>query len=85
MQPITSQVGVDFLRTEVETAGVFARIASEAQDPEKRARNLRNSRRGYNTLLHFVRTLVLTADEQAEMNLKISHLRRQLMNLGENV
>ena len=77
----TSKAGIGFLRTEAETAMVFARIASEARDPQKRLRNVRNARTGYKTLLHFMKTVALTADERAEMQLKISGLRQQLINL----
>jgi len=84
MQPITSQVGIEFLRTEVETAFVFARVASDAQDSEKRLRNVRNARRAYDTLLHFMQRLVLTPDARDEIHLRIWDLRRQLINLGEN-
>ena len=85
MQPVTSQAGIEFLRTEVETAFVFARVASDAQDSEKRLRNVRNARRAYNTLLHFVQRLVLTPGARGEIHLRICELRRQLINLGENV
>jgi len=85
MQPSSRDVGIEFLRTEVEATTVFARIASDAQDPEKRQRNVQNARKGFDTLLHFMQTLALGADEQDEMYLKISELRQKLINLGENV
>jgi hypothetical protein len=79
------QVGMEFLRTEVETALLFARIASDAQDPEKRLRSVQNARTGHDALLHFMQILALTADERAEMQLEIGELRQQLINLGENL
>lgn len=77
--------GVEFLRVEVETASTFAGIASDAQDSEKRLRNVQNARRGYDTLLHFMGTLPLSQEERAEMHTKVSELRVRLINLGENV
>jgi len=85
MPPPASQAGIEFLRTEVEMAFVFARVARDAQDSEKRFRNVRNARRAYNTLLHFMHRLAVAPDVLGEMYLRISELRRQLTNLGENV
>ena len=85
MELTTRQVGIEFLRTEVEMALVFARIASDAQDPEKRLRNVQNARTGHDALLHFMQILALTADERVEMQMEISELRQQLINLGENL
>ena len=85
MSRLANPAGVEFLHIEVETASTFARIASEAQDPEKRLRNVQNAQRGYDTLLHFMQTLTLSNDDRAEMHLKVSQLRVQLLNLGENV
>ena len=81
----SSQVGMNFLRTEVETALLFASLAFQARDSEKRRRNLQNARKGYDTLRQLVRKLVLTPDERTEMRLKISEVRRQLITLGESV
>ena len=75
--------GIEFLRTEVETAMVFVGIASSAKYPEKRARNLAHARKGYDTLLHFLGQLRLTADEREEMTGRISELRHKLAALGE--
>ena len=77
-------VGVEFLRIEVETAFGFAKIASAARNEEKKRRNVRNARRGYETLLYFCNQLVLTADEQNEMRKNLEELHRQLVVLGES-
>lgn len=76
-------VAIDFLRTEVQTAHVFASIASRATDAEKKRRNLFNARRGYDTLLYFANQFLLTGDETDEMRTEISDLRRELTKLGE--
>src|SRR5262249_14829899 len=57
-------IGVNFLRTEVETAFVCARIALQATDAEKKIRNRQHALRGYEALLHFVNRFGLTTDEQ---------------------
>ena len=79
MQPSSSQAGIEFLRTEIETTSVFARIAADAEDPEKRLRDLANARKGYDTLLHFMQTLPLSAEQRDEMSLpheQIDKLRK---------
>jgi hypothetical protein len=76
-------VSIDFLRTEVGTAFLFARIASEAKDKEKRLRNVRHARTGYDTLVYFLSQLPLTIGEHEEIRNEVLELRRQLSNLGE--
>jgi len=80
-----AKAGVEFLRTEFETTSVFAKIAADAADPDKRLRNIQNARKGYDTLVHFVQTLHLSSGERREMQTKISELRRKLISLGERV
>jgi hypothetical protein len=76
-------VSIDFLRIEVETVSVFARIASQAEDEEKRLRNIRNARKGYDTLVYFMSQLLLTPEERDRFSQEILELRRQLIGLGE--
>jgi len=76
-------VSIDFLRTEVKTVSVFAGIASQAEDEEKRLRNVRNARKGYDTLVYFMGQLVLTPEERDQIGQDVLELRRQLIGLGE--
>jgi len=76
-------IGIEFLRTEAETGRVFANIASDTTDKEKKFRNRQNALRAYETLLHFVNQFALTADEQDEMRKNLVELRRRLVDLGE--
>lgn len=78
-------MSIEFLRTEVETAFAFIRIAADAANTEKKSRNAHHARRGYETLVHFTQKLVLTADERAEFQQQISELRQRLVDLGEKV
>ena len=78
-----NSAGIEFLRTEAETALVFAKIASDAKDVEKRRRNVAHARKGYETLLYFGSQLVLTADERDEMREKLADLYLRLIHLGE--
>ena len=72
-------IGIEFLRTEVETASVFAKIASDATDEEKKLRNRHNAIRAYETLVHFVNQFALTIDEEDEIRGKLMELRRKLV------
>jgi hypothetical protein len=85
MQRVKKPVAFRFLRTEVELASVFADIAAQAEDGEKKLRNAQKARRAYETLVHFTGHLRLTGDERREMQEKISKLRRQLISLGEEL
>ena len=85
MAATRNPVSIEFLRTEVETSFVFARIAADATDEEKKRRNLRNARTGYDTLMHFLSELVLTNDERDEIRMKVLELQRQLVVLGETL
>jgi hypothetical protein len=76
-------VSINFLRIEVRTASVFAGIASQANDEQKRLRNIRNARKGYDTLLYFMGQLALTPEERDQLSQEILELRGQLIRLGE--
>ena len=47
----------EFVFTELQTAIVFCDVALSAENPERRARNIENALKGYQTALHFLRTL----------------------------
>jgi len=85
MVPTRNAIGIEFLRTEVETALVFARIASNNHNKEKKRRNVRNARRAYQTLLYFLSQFVFTDQQQHAMREKLTELHRQLVVLGESL
>jgi hypothetical protein len=85
MDSTRNPVSIEFLRTEVEATSVFAKIARDTTDREKKLRNVKNARTGYDTLLHFLKQLRLTPNERDEIRNKVSDLRRQLVNLGERL
>ena len=47
----------DFILTELETAITFCDVARSTTDPERRARNIANANKAYQTALYFVQTL----------------------------
>jgi hypothetical protein len=47
----------DFILTELETAITFCDVARSTSDSERRARNIANADKGYQTALHFLQTV----------------------------
>ena len=80
---VSNPFSMGFLRAEAETSFVFAKIAADAKDEEKKRRNMGNARTGYEAILYFMSQLALTTDERDEMRIKVEELRRQLEFLGE--
>jgi len=75
--------GLEFVRTDLETGITFSRLALDADDEDKRARNRANARKGYNTALRQWEKLLLTPAESAEIGAKFNHLKANLEKLGE--
>jgi hypothetical protein len=74
-----------FLLTELDLSTTFCEIAKSSNDPEKAKRNVGNARTGYDTVLKFQDGVLLDADQKDEFELKFSHLKSLLKELGEDV
>ena len=75
--------GMEFLRTELSTGFTLSRLAQSAKQMDKKRRTRGNARKAYDSVLHFLPTARLTADEAAEVNSKMEELRFELHCLGE--
>ena len=73
---------VDFIKTDLDIAITFAQIAQESTDENKAARNLRNARKAYDAVLHFLSTAALTPRDR-KITEKLAWLKSALMALGE--
>lgn len=81
-----NQRQVELIRIDLDTAFTFAKIAKEAgHDVEKRQRNARNARQGYEAVTHFIQTAQLDPNERTALDRKISELRELLSRLGEHL
>jgi hypothetical protein len=81
-----NQAGVEFLKTEVQTALTFAAIALEpTSSAEKRRRNLVNARKGYDTAIECFNRVSLSKSEEETISEKLEELRSKLSRLGEAV
>jgi hypothetical protein len=76
---------IAFLRTELSTGLTFTRVAQSATRAGKRERNRCNARKAYDSVLHFLPTARLTADEAQEVQSRLEELRFQLKSLGEEL
>ncbi len=74
---------VDLIKADLNAASTFASIARESDDEDKRLRNRKNARRGYDTILHFLSTAKLTQRDADEINGGVARLRRALLELGD--
>jgi hypothetical protein len=75
---------VELIKVDLETAFTFATIANDADgDAQKRERNTYNARRGYDTVLRYMKTAVMGADERTAINERAGELRDLLSGLGE--
>lgn len=78
----TNEIGVDFLRTDIEAALTFLQVAETSSSPETRVRNYGKALEGYRTVLHFLPRVVPTAEQLEEMHLKLDQIRQQLEQAG---
>jgi predicted transcriptional regulator len=83
--PDGSQAEIDFLRTELHTGLTMAKIASSAEHQDKFDRNRINSRKAYDTVLHFLKKTALTESEAEEIRDMLKQLKSALVDLGEEL
>ena len=74
---------VAVVKTDLDTALTFARIAEDATDARKKRRNRKNARKAYDSIVDYEKRLELTAEERQEIGTKLGRLRSALTRLGE--
>jgi hypothetical protein len=72
-----------FLRTELDLAATFARMAMESTDQQKRSRTARQARLAYDTVLRFLVRVALTDAEQEDMYNRLASVKSNLQILGQ--
>src|SRR5215469_9672315 len=75
----------EFVCTELQTATVFCEVALSANNPERRARNIENALKGYQTALHFSQALERDLKNDRGFQEKLAYLRDLLRELGCDV
>ncbi len=83
MTPFSNWSGVvaSTIRTEVETGRTFARIALDARDGEKIARNTANARKAYDTARAWAQTALLSAEDSKQIAEQLELLENDLAKL----
>jgi hypothetical protein len=73
----------DFLKVDIETALTFSRIALQSNDPDRKQRNRKNARKGYDTILRFLPKVPLETEDRDYLSTQMQELKANLQNLGE--
>ena len=78
------RAALGFLNVEVDTGFTLARIATLREDAGARAREIREARKAYDSVIKFLRLAAYANTEELEMlNRRIAGLRELLESLGE--
>ena len=72
-----------FVRGELRTGFLLAKLALSARDEKTKKRNTENARKAYDAILHFLPKMRLTSEELSTLRPKLAELRSQLQALGE--
>jgi hypothetical protein len=79
----SNAVGLDFIRTEIETGLTFASLAAAAgDDTDKRERNRANAQTALSAVRKFLPRLTLTSDERIEIDGGIAQLTGAIDSIG---
>jgi hypothetical protein len=80
----SNATSVAFLNVEADTGLLFAKIAEESDNFEKKVRNCANARLAYDTVLRFISRVSMTDAESESLWLKMAKLKMGLQTLGES-
>lgn len=76
---------VNFLKTDLETALTFSRMALETSDPVKKNRTTRAARRAYDTITRLRRNVHPRQADADFLKKNLGLLKSDLLRLGESV
>jgi hypothetical protein len=74
----SNEVGIQFLRTELDTGHTFLDIAQVTAVESTRLRTLENACRAYESIVRVIGRLELTREEDLELHGKLAELKRRL-------
>jgi hypothetical protein len=83
MGPELNAASVKFLLTDLDTALTFMDVADVTGLEETMQRNHANARKAYDTILHLMKKVTMTAQEQEEMHNKLALLKARLVAVGK--
>ena len=80
-----NRASADFLKTDVEAALTFSKIAGQTEAGVKRQRNVQNARKAYDTIVRMMKRVSLSARDSEILAIKLKQLRLDLVALGESL
>ena len=80
-----NRVSVEFIKTDLETALIFAKSAAQAQHHLRKRHNISTARRASETGLGFLHKVDLTAEDGWIVKQGLDQLRSELQKLGEAI
>jgi hypothetical protein len=79
-----NQRKIDLMSVDIDVAGTFASIAQGAtDDAQKRSRNQKHARDGYDTVARFMRTASMPENQRRDLQKRLAQLKAVLSELGE--
>jgi UDP-N-acetylglucosamine enolpyruvyl transferase len=78
----SNRIGVQFLLADLRMALTFLDVALVTATGETHVRNLHHARRVYETVLRLLTRVVPSAEESAELAVRIAELKRRLEDAG---
>jgi hypothetical protein len=82
----TTKNSLEFMERDLELALTMVTIASQAgKDSDKRARNIKNARRAFDTVQQLKEKVHASKEEWRPIQEKFKQLRDRLRDLGEHV
>jgi hypothetical protein len=79
----TNRVRADFLKTDLQTALTFVKIAHQTEDDLRRIRSKAAARKAYDTVVNLLPKIPLTAEDNRLVKQTLKRLQLQLKALGE--
>lgn len=80
-----NRIGLEFLFTELDLAMTFLDVAQTTGIQETVARNHRNARTAYDTVLSLLKTLTPTATQQIAIDDRLTVLKTRLLAVGQQL
>jgi hypothetical protein len=80
----SNEIGIEFLRTELDTGHTFLDIAQVTAVESTRLRTLESACRAYESVIHLIERLYLSAEEDVELHGKLAELKRRLDSESRN-
>lgn len=79
-----NRTSIDFLKIDLQTALTFSQIALQSNaDAEKRRRNRKNARKGYDTIVRLAEKVSLSDRDGRYISRNLERLKSELQQLGE--